>query len=195
MKTKNGLVVAVSVMVAASAYVIAAIDGSGHDFENSAWNSTAGKEICEPCHTPHGAANNVQAPLWNHTNTTTSSFQVYTSPTLNATVGQPDGESIACLSCHDGSVALDSFGGKSGSTKMSGSKLVGTDMRDDHPISFLYSAGGAGLKTGNSVSNLLFSGKVQCASCHDVHNGGTGTTNLLVMSNVGSVLCLTCHNK
>jgi predicted CXXCH cytochrome family protein len=186
-------------MVVGAVSVIAAITGSGHDFSAETWNSTAGGEICEPCHTPHGAVNNVQAPLWNHTNTTFASFQVYTSATMNVTPGQPDGESIACLSCHDGSVALDSFGGNAGSTTMSGSKLVGTDMRDDHPISFLYSAsvsgGDTGLKSGASVSNLLFTGKVQCSSCHDVHNGGSGTTNLLVMSNSGSALCLTCHNK
>lgn len=194
MRTKLTLVLVGFITVCALG-VWAGIDGSGHDFEAAGWNST-NQDICGPCHTPHGAVNQGQAPLWNHTNTVFGAFQVYTSLTLDATVGQPDGESIACLSCHDGSVSLDAFGGNAGGTAMTGAKLVGTDMRDDHPISFLYSGGGLGLKTGASVSNILFGGKVQCSSCHDVHNGGpAGVTNLLVMSNIGSALCLTCHDK
>jgi predicted CXXCH cytochrome family protein len=34
---------------------------------------------------------------------------------------------------------------------------------------------------------------VSCGSCHNAH--GKGFPNLLVMSNAGSALCLTCHIK
>jgi len=40
---------------------------------------------------------------------------------------------------------------------------------------------------------------VSCVTCHNVHNAGTGTApderGLLRISNTGSALCLTCHNK
>jgi len=41
---------------------------------------------------------------------------------------------------------------------------------------------------------MLIGGQVQCASCHDVHNG-SGVEKLLRKTNVASALCLTCHNK
>ena len=45
--------------------------------------------------------------------------------------------------------------------------------------------------------------EVECASCHDPHgvpSGGPGTNTLLRpsflrVSNAGSAVCLTCHNK
>jgi len=48
---------------------------------------------------------------------------------------------------------------------------------------------------GSTIDNdMLFDGKMECASCHDVHNR-FGVSGLLKMSNVNSELCLTCHNK
>jgi len=44
--------------------------------------------------------------LWNHQMSSVTNYIVYTSPTLKAVVGQPDGSSRLCLSCHDGTVAL-----------------------------------------------------------------------------------------
>ena len=86
------------------------IVGSSHDFSGqTAWNTSG--EICKVCHTPHNAITTVtNAPLWNH-QMTNATFQLYTSATMNATTGQPDGSSKLCLSCHDGTVALENFGG------------------------------------------------------------------------------------
>lgn len=193
------------------------ITGSAHDFSVAGWNSTG--EICVVCHTPHNADTSVTAaPLWNHV-ITSKTFVTYASDTLNATVGQPSGTSKLCLSCHDGTVALDSFGGSNGATFMTGSVAVGSDELDnDHPISFTYDqtlitadgalhaldsaaniGSGADVRNGTISSNLLFGGQVQCASCHDVHNkftvGPTATNKLLRITNDGSTLCLTCHNK
>jgi predicted CXXCH cytochrome family protein len=123
-------------------------------------------------------------------------------------VGQPDASSKLCLSCHDGTVALENFGGTTTGTHfISGAALLGTDLRNDHPVSFTYDAALAsadgGLKNptttpsgmgGTITANMLFSGKMQCASCHDVHNSG-GQPDLLVKSNNASALCLTCHSK
>ena len=181
----------------------AAITGSKHDFSGKSWNP--GGEICVVCHTPHNAASTI-APLWNHA-VTTATFTLYSSSTLNATMGQPAGVSKACLSCHDGTVALNSFGGTTGSEMITGKPLLGTDLSNDHPVSFTYdtalatadkelanpSSASSGLG-GTIKADMLFSDKLECASCHDVHNGA-GISKLLVKSNSGSALCLTCHTK
>ncbi len=180
------------------------IVGSAHDFSTETWNPSG--EVCIVCHTPHHAIS-TDAPLWNH-EVTTATFTTYSSSTLDATVGQPDGTSKMCLSCHDGTVAVDNFGGQTGGNEfISGDDLIGTDLSNDHPISFTYDAtlatndGGlydptstnSGLG-GTIADDMLSGGKLQCSSCHDVHNG-SGVAKLLVKSNANSALCLTCHNK
>jgi len=186
----------------------AGISGSPHDFSSKGWS---GGQLCTVCHTPHNADVTVTgAPLWNH-QTTSASYTLYSSPTLNAQVKQPEHYgSKLCLSCHDGTVALDSFGGSSGTTFMTGNALIGTDLRGTHPIGIVYDAGlsvaDGGLfnpdtkatPLGNSITkDLLFgTGNLECASCHDVHNSvSAGNTSLLRISINGSALCLTCHNK
>lgn len=182
----------------------AGISGSAHDFSGDTWS---GGKICLPCHTSH-AGSSVLAPLWNHAVTTNAAFTLYTSTTLDATTGQPGNESKACLSCHDGSVALDSFGGATGSTLITGAALVGSDLSNDHPVSFDYTTALA--TTDGSLHNpsvetttlggtikddLLFGDKLECASCHDVHNEVDNGAGLLRISNASSALCLTCHDK
>ncbi len=179
------------------------ITSSAHDFSGDTWNATG--EICVVCHTPHNAIDGA-SPLWNH-ELSTQTYTLYTSFTLDATMGQPDGNSKLCLSCHDGTVAVDNFGGTTdGNDYITGEANLGTDLSNDHPISFTYDAtlasddGGlfdpsttdSGL--GGSIdADMLFDGKLQCASCHDPHNNANG--NFLVMSNDASALCLTCHDK
>jgi predicted CXXCH cytochrome family protein len=185
----------------------ALISGSAHDFSTQGW---AGGEICVACHTPHNADTTVpEAPLWNHA-LTTSVFTVYSSVTgtLDATVGQPDGISKLCLSCHDGSVALDSFGGNTGTIFIGGPANLGTDLTDDHPISFTYDtalattdgelhdpAVATTVLGGTIDADLLSGGKMQCSSCHDVHNTNVQADPLLVITTASSTLCLTCHDK
>ncbi|NOY94794.1 MAG: cytochrome c3 family protein [Chlorobi bacterium] len=182
------------------------ITGTDHDFSGRTWNSSG--EICIVCHTPHNANGAVTgAPLWNH-QVTGATFTPYSSTTLDATVGQPAGNSKLCLSCHDGTVAVENYGNvTNGAEFLSGSELIGTDLSNDHPISFSYDAtlastdGGlydpttqtSGLG-GTIGDDMLFAGQLECASCHDVHNGA-GYSNFLRKSNSGSALCLTCHNK
>ncbi len=185
----------------------AGISGSKHDFSNasySAWNS--GAEICEPCHTPHNAKAITQAPLWNHTASAITNYTLYSSTTLDSTTAQPSGSAKLCLSCHDGTVALENFGTTTtGTHYLTGTSLLGTDLSNDHPISMTYNANTAqynatsttisGFTGGHTtISSLLENGKVQCASCHDAH-GGQASTKMLLKSNTGSQLCLTCHIK
>jgi predicted CXXCH cytochrome family protein len=184
----------------------AEITGSAHDFSRETW---AEGQICLPCHTPHFATGDDDAPLWNH-ETTTATYTLYNRSTLDTVTGQPTGVSKLCLSCHDGTVAIDSFGGRSGSIFIDSDFNLGTDLSDDHPISFVFDDGLAtqdgelfppsstpsgipGLN-GTIQTDMLVNNSVECSSCHDVHNTNDFDA-LLVKSNDGSALCLTCHNK
>ncbi len=196
------------------------IVGTAHDMSASGFS---GGEICVVCHTPHNADTTVtEAPLWNHTLTGVT-FTMYSTGTLDATQdAQPTGSSKLCLSCHDGVTAIDSFGGNTGVNVMSGSSAVGSggNLTDDHPISILYDTalstldpglhdpatasvtvgeGGDKTRTGTVAELMLPDSKVQCGSCHDVHNNfvgpGTNDKPLLRVSKAGSLICLTCHNK
>ncbi len=194
-------------LVMAGAVMAQGITGSAHDFSGDAWNSTG--QICITCHTPHNADTTVAgSPLWNH-QVTAATFTLYSSTTLDANdLGQPDGVSKLCLSCHDGTVGLEAFGGVNTVTNpITGTALLGTDLANDHPISFTYntalattdgelydpSTANSGLG-GTINADMLYSGKMECSSCHDVHNS-PGIAKLLVKSNAASALCLTCHNK
>ncbi len=124
---------------------------------------------------------------------------------------QPRGASKACLSCHDGTIALDSFGGNNGSHVMEGGANVGTDLANDHPVSVKWEhqdinsgesaavpcskchlAHGWGNPPGGDL--VFFNGYVECASCHDVHNG-TGHEKMLRLPAQNGQLCFHCHGK
>lgn len=63
-------------------------------------------EVCVYCHTPHNSSSNTELPLWNR-QLPTGTYDIYSSATLDATRSQPKSVSLACLSCHDGSIAVD----------------------------------------------------------------------------------------
>jgi predicted CXXCH cytochrome family protein len=192
--------------------VAGTIAGSAHDFSVSAWG---GGQVCIACHTPHNANGSVSAaPLWNHT-LTTQVYTLYASSTLKATMGQPTGSDKLCLSCHDGTVAVDSYRGAMGTAYISNANKLGTDLNVHHPSSFLYDTAlatangslfdpsskvvtvgaGAQSRSGTISALMLSGGQVQCSSCHDVHNTFTAsTTNLLKISTARSAMCFACHN-
>ena len=187
-------------------------------------------EICVYCHTPH-AANTafVGAPLWNKA-TPSGTFTMYGAASAGiagatiagtATDAAPASSSMACLSCHDGVSAINSMVNAPGSggyvaaganvlfNGVTTAKLIpagvtniGTDLRNDHPVSITYLPGAAGLKplatalTGwagaSTIGGLLRATKVECGSCHDPHEN---VSNFLRVSNTGSALCIGCHAK
>lgn len=122
-----------------------------------------------------------------------------------------------CLSCHDGTIAVDSFGGNSGNMKITGRANLGSDLSNDHPIGIKWdhqtqSAGslsclschnmafnqtsGAYEFVGQPGNGLkFFDRKVECPSCHDVHNVQVMDVKLLRKPLAGSALCLQCHPK
>ncbi len=206
-KIQISLLVVLALLVLQTGYS-QTIVGSKHDFSAQTWNTSVGGQICIVCHTPHNASLTVSdAPLWNH-QTTSTTFTIYASSTTNATIGQPDASSKLCLSCHDGTVALENFGTTTTGTHFIGGVYnLGTGLNNDHPVSFTYDAALAtadgGLKNpatapsglgGTIAQNMLIGGKLQCASCHDVHNT-SGQVKLLIKANTASALCLTCHSK
>jgi predicted CXXCH cytochrome family protein len=203
LRSTIGILIVGALVVLPGAAWSQGITGTAHDFSGFGWS---GGEICIACHTPHDADTSVtDAPLWNH-ELSTATYTLYSSATLDATLGQPTGASKLCLSCHDGTIALDSFGGASGATYIAAAAEV-TDLDTEHPISFAYNTtlanNDGGLfdpasdttSLGGTIDNdLLFAGNLECASCHDAHDAA-GNTALLRIDNAGSALCLTCHDK
>jgi hypothetical protein len=189
MKTRI-LILAAAMMLAlaGSAYAVGSgsnptdtVLGGAHDLSTPTgnWNGTSDNnalygiginQVCVFCHTPHNAnAGVVGAPLWSKA-TNPSAYAVYTSASIKATVGQPGPVSKACLSCHDGTIAIGTvaFGQKrdKGTTengdfrtynhgradhstnldgytageKMHGDPNLGTDLSNDHPVGIQYVA-------------------------------------------------------
>lgn len=194
------------------------------------------QQACVYCHTPHTPARTRgrgKAPLWNRSYPVTT-YKVYDSPTLDSTNSQPSSISLACLSCHDGTLAVDRLINKpsqtetrtvshhmklakgGGSNQCSqchrggednipgihalGISAFGSNLSDDHPVSMGYPKERDDPQfhpvPDNDVFNngvRLFSGRVECASCHNVHN--PDRTPFLRTGVEGSTLCLTCHIK
>jgi predicted CXXCH cytochrome family protein len=181
------------------------IVGTKHDLSNYGWGTD---QTCKFCHTPHNAQSTQLAPLWNHASTANAVYTLYgqSSTTFNATntISQPSGATKACLSCHDGTVAMDTFGTQVGTHKMGGTSKLGVDLSNDHPVSFTYDAAlatadghlvvpvsASWVDAGRKVP--LFNSKLECASCHDVHDDTNSP--FLRKNNAGSALCLSCHIK
>ncbi len=196
----------------------ASIVNSKHNLSTGTAGSSDNGEVCVYCHTPH-ASNTLMtaAPLWNKPyDPAAVTFTMYGQTIAGTdTDAAPSMVSLACLTCHDGVSAMNSVvnapgtglgTGNIGSPGvMSGVAALGTDLTNDHPISIEYIPGRASLVptstplsgTGwgdyTTVANLLRAGKVECGSCHDVHDKQHGT--FLRNTNVGSALCITCHAK
>lgn len=166
-------------------------------------------QICVYCHAPHNTAAAANGPLWNRS-AVAGSYTMYTSPTIDMTMGvTPGSQSMACLSCHDGTVALDVVinrpGGLTsavGAGKAPAGSVLSQDLSNDHPIAVTYDPTVAGA-VGEFVAvatvttaGLKFYGasnKLECATCHNVHNNTNAP--FLRKANGASALCLTCHIK
>jgi predicted CXXCH cytochrome family protein len=167
--------------------------------------TTPATDLCQICHVPHASqttGNTPEVPLWNHT-LSSASYSMYTSGTIGTIKASPQGVSAACLSCHDGSVALDALGGAAGTAAdtITGTAWLGTDLRDDHPISVKYDLAATDLNTVASLTNVVVYNDgtddwVECGSCHDPHNwGAVADSTFLRATRAASGLCLECHNK
>ena len=206
------------------------IVGTAHDFTGSGLIDT-GNEICVVCHAPHNTYDGTEGnaggdianlgPLWNRALTAVTSYSMYNTTVrlgsdIDATdmgTGQPSGVSKLCLSCHDGTIAIDSYGRDGAGLPVTGGPLVtafnenanigeGTGatgiLENDHPVGFTFTnsvstldpeiaAYGAGVVTGLKGTDMplfgLGSDQMECATCHDVHATGTFDKLLRVQNN------------
>lgn len=130
--------------------------------------TTGTTEICVFCHTPHASNTGVAAPLWNKAlpGTSYTTYSTANSATIDGEVLAVGSISLACLSCHDGTQAMDNFVNAPGSGagtfgtpgtgtagytwtganqtagKITGVANLGADLTNDHPIGIQYCGGG-----------------------------------------------------
>lgn len=186
--------------------------------------------LCGFCHIPHGGNTSTAGlPLWAR-QTPAGPYTVYgastagsngvtlSGTTVNATPGT---FSLTCLSCHDGTISLGTIvkNGVPTTYPMTGNvdgngrlvddnnttaynPLIGTDLRNDHPVGLQY-RGEAATYAGliNAVNGVVAnkyplygqnSDQLECASCHDPHREDTnGQTKFLRGLNAN--LCQDCH--
>ncbi len=154
-------------LFAGSSAFAQSIVSSKHDFTTggSAQGSTGNTdEVCVFCHTPHGADTTAPVPLWNKVlNSNQGRFTRYSTlatPSFDSLEAPVGSVSLACLSCHDGTQAMDVVLNQPGSggynpagaqidngaiVAMTGTPVpnLGEDLSNDHPISMQYGGGGA----------------------------------------------------
>lgn len=183
--------------------------------------ATTESQVCVFCHTPHRVATQT-APGWNRRQPG-SHYMPYGSGSMQANVGQPNGASKLCLSCHDGTIALGQVLNLRGTrpalialqgTDASGQfpagtpPVIGTILLNDHPVSFTFDqalknadgelvdpASLTGPVRLSPGSNPNVADAVQCTSCHDAHDEGAGKFLRQQTKGQADNLCLTCHEK
>lgn len=184
--TISGVAMAAATGIAATKHNLSS-SGTGPN------HTTGTDQICVFCHTPHGSDTSAAVPLWNKKLPAGGSYQVYNSTAASATstidgaiAANVGSVSLACLSCHDGTQAMDNALNKpgSGGYNVNGSQIggtwtgadtmagtpipvLGTDLRNDHPIGIQYCGGGL-----TSVADGVFA----TSTCNDSDFVGT-TTN------------------
>ena len=218
MKSTNLFVTLFFTMFLSLGFIVtasASIVRSAHDLSFRPETEKNG-EICIYCHTPHHAKTDAVLdynPLWNAGVQTSENFTPYSSSTLDAVIGDPlIGPSRLCISCHDGTIAVDIALKADSSRMIAPPSRIGADgtLASDHPIGFDYIAAAAAdgeiqpataeFSTGTIADYLFTAGSVQimtCSTCHDVHEQGEPFPfgKFLHVNNTGSALCLSCHIK
>jgi predicted CXXCH cytochrome family protein len=96
---------------------------NGTSVLDSGGNVVGTNQICVFCHTPHGFNAAQAGPLWNKAVNTSTTYSVYNSgsnksSTFDAATPSIGSVSLACLSCHDGTQAMDNMINGAGSGLM-----------------------------------------------------------------------------
>lgn len=189
---------------------------------------------CVYCHIPPDSEQRDSTPAgglpgWNRFEPATGTYTLYDSRTLDNKVKTPSPISLLCLSCHDGTMAVDMTVFKPNGwrnsedaalhLRLNGAddlmscgkchngyrahniaiKHIGNDLSNDHPISMAYAGlnhKDADFRAPDSAYGFdngvkLYEGKVECATCHNVHNPDVG----LLLRTRADRLCETCHIK
>jgi hypothetical protein len=185
----------------------AGIVGSPHDFHTQSWNTDPSDPatVCGTCHVPHHADSTV-VPLWGH-QTTSSAFRMYNTNNVPvssmqaAVAASPNGPSLACLSCHDGTVAINTYGGVGYYTThgpasfITNSANLGTDLTHSHPISVTYNSALVG--TGVGQDEWLWNPDTTYVLQPDSGlfiPGNNMTINGFLLNGSHTVECTSCHD-
>lgn len=143
--------------------------------------SPSGRDFCIACHETNTAKNShIEMVAFSH---------MKGKYTVTGKSRPLDPMSMDCIGCHDGIL------GKSTSYTLG--KGVWSHDNGAHPIGVNYRD--SRMKKGNlkpvellDKSIRLYNGNIGCGTCHDVYSK---IPSQLVMSNDGSRLCLSCHDK
>jgi len=111
-------------------------------------------QVCLPCHTPHQMPDTSVGHLWSHTMAPAASYTLY--GTSSSYLTSIDEVSRKCLGCHDGTVAIDSYAGHTGTRGSIASGYIiggGGNLTHDHPIDVQY----------NTSSNYTLTGTTDAA--------------------------------
>lgn len=210
-KEATGLSGRFAKMVAAAAFALCAVGAhagiantrhnlGANNAVNENYMTSGATEICVFCHTPHASNTAVSAPLWNKPVAAGGTYTTYTTATSATIEGSVDmsGISLACLSCHDGTQAMDTMINKPGSggynaagsttggswagTRQDGSgkminatefiSMLGTDLSNDHPVGIQYCGGG--ISTGGASTTAASSGSCRDGDFNAPQNGLIG---------------------
>jgi predicted CXXCH cytochrome family protein len=213
-------------VVTTTGYAQSVIAGGPHDLSNGSalrnTNTAIDGQTCVFCHVPHGG--NTSIPLWNRTPVSGAGYQLYSSTTTSsvATVaGVTYGVSGACMSCHDGSIAVDvllnlngtprptgfitftrqgtakatysSSGTGASNVMSSGPPTLGADLRNDHPVAITYELARAQTPS-EFVTQTLVSGtnRIQVGASNPLPLfAPPGSTGTTANA---TVECASCHN-
>ena len=167
--SNSKIIFSVLVLFSWTGIAMAGVVGSKHDLTTGGGaqaTTAATDQVCVFCHTPHGSATDAPVPLWNKVLGSGAGYTQYSTlqtPTFDSTEAANVGSvSLACLSCHDGTQAMDvvinspgSGGYNAGGAQIDLSNIdvmdptgipvpnLQQDLTDDHPISMQYGGGGA----------------------------------------------------
>jgi len=208
MKKALMLVLAMCLVFGLATVVMAGVTGPGvkdtpHDVR--VITGQEGLEPCAMCHTPHSGTG--VAPLWNR-DQGVQTYELYNNASFDMYSGnQPQNPSSLCLVCHNGVFSsLVNYPGPGSPQnddydyEMNPSfwAMLGTDLSNDHPISFTYDPAADSTQdnngfppvntcdTGTTVRNWIPSYyksvtlsyplygtdrlQMECATCHSVHD-------------------------
>jgi len=225
-----GLVMLIVVLATSMSFAAkpskALIVNSLHDLRSTLGGASF--TVCNFCHVAHKTVADTYPSyigplLWNKTLSTATTYGVYSSGTFNsygtdiADLGTLNGAgyttSNLCLSCHDGTVAVDAWyapvTGKNyqplpGNTYFMPNTFQIKDMTNTHPVNFTYynapwlsAAGVLAPANSSSVDGAgvipLENGKMQCWTCHDAHNGASGIFEQNFPTQASGSFCTYCH--
>lgn len=195
------------------------LEGTPHDLTGLDEDRSA---TCIYCHTPPGAEDENEPPLWSRPASGVA-YRTFDSATVDGEILAVGSVSAACLTCHDGSQAVDAAinaptrnrtgpaPGTAGPRVIAptGAAVLGDDLRNDHPIGIQYAGfnPGAGqvdadfISAENGLQNAFILGATRWwVDTEDVPNAMRDKTDMILYTREHDgtdqpfVECATCHD-